>query len=108
MARYSRAREKLMDAVYRLVVGEGDVRQRLRRSYIPLKRLAAEDLPPNLRDEWRDILHCLTYYGPELDPDGEVEKAAVDHTMHRIKNRTGRRIAERVFRLRERLLYEVR
>lgn len=108
MARYSRAREKLMDAEYRLAVSEGDVRERLRRAYTPLRRLSAEDLPADLRDEWREILRELTRHGPERDSDGHVWRSSIDHTMSRIRNRTGRRIAERIYRLRAQLLRHAR
>ncbi|SRR6266446_6377732 len=108
MARYSRAREKLMDAEYKLAVSEGHVRERLRRAYTPLRRLSAEDLPAELRDEWRAILREMTRHGPERDPDGHVWRNAIDHTMSRIRNRTGRKIAERIYRLRAQLLHQLR
>lgn len=93
---YSRAREKLGDAVYKLATGERDVRQRLRRAYTVLRRLSSEDLPPELREEWRAILTAMTHLGPEKDTDGTPWRTAIDHTMSRIRNRTGSKIAQRI------------
>lgn len=101
--RYSRAREKMTDAEFKLATGERDVRQRLRGAFTVLNRLRAEDLPPELRDEWRAVLNEMTRLGPERGPDGMVWKSSIDHTMSRIRNSTGRKIAERIYRLRSKL-----
>lgn len=95
--RFLRAKEKLTDAVYRLAVGEGDVRSRLRRAYLPLRRLSAQDLPEKLQEEWRSILRELTRFGPEMGANSEVWKTAIEHTTSRIRNHTGRKIAERIY-----------
>ena len=95
--KYSRAREKFMQAVHKLAVGEGDVRDRLRKVFRVLNRLNEADLPPELVDDWHWIMKQLTRHGPETGPDGEIWRNAVDNTMSRIRNKTGRAIAERVF-----------
>ena len=41
--------------------------------------------------------YAPTRYGPECDPDGTLYQAAIDHTMSRMKSRTGRAIAERIY-----------
>ena len=96
---YSRAREKLSDAEYKLATGEGDVRQRLRRAFTVLNRLRSEDLPPELRAEWRAVIAEMTRLGPEKDIDGTVWRSAINHTMSRIRNRTGSKIAQRIHRM---------
>jgi len=99
MATNRRCREKFHAALYRLVVGEDDVRDRLRGAYRYLRMLSEDEVPPRLREEWASILQALTRQGPEVGPDGEVYRSAIDHTMSRIKNRAGRAIAERIYAL---------
>lgn len=99
MRRYSRVREKLGTAVYRLAVGEGDVRARLKSAHWVLRQLRAEELPLELREGWESIMNRLVRYGPEVLPDGEVFRDAVTHTMSRIKNSTGRAIATDIYGL---------
>jgi hypothetical protein len=101
--RYSRCREKFIDAERRLAVGEGDVRDRLRSAYKKLRMLSENDVPPAMTPDFVWIMRQLTQYGPEADLDGTVYKSAIDHTMARIRNVTGRRIAERIYNLRWRL-----
>jgi hypothetical protein len=99
MAANRRCKEKFHAAIYSLAAGEGDVRSRLRRAHRHLKMLSEEEVPPNLRGEWLAILRALTRYGPEVGSNGEVYRRAVDHTMSRIKNSTGRAIAEKIWTL---------
>ena len=94
-----RCREKFHAALYRLAVGEGDVRDRLRSAYRYLRMLSEDEVPPELREEWTSILLALTRHGPEIGPDGEIYQSAIDHTMSRVKNSTGRAIAERIYAL---------
>ena len=84
--RHSRAHEKFLDAEYKLAVGEGDVRSRLRSAFIVLNRLHEDDLPPELLEDWKWIMHQLTRFGPEHGKGGEVWQTAIDHTMSRIRN----------------------
>ena len=99
MAQYRRCREKFRAAIHRLSVGEGDVRDRLRGAYRYLRMLSERDVPPHLRKEWVSILAALTRRGPEVDSDGTVYRKSVDHTLSRIRNSTGRKIAERIWAL---------
>lgn len=94
-----RYREKMNDALYCLAVREGDVRQRLRGAYRVLCVLSLTDVPVSHRQEITSILAACTRLGPELGPDSEVWATSLEHTMRRIKNRTGRRLAERIYRL---------
>jgi hypothetical protein len=99
MAQYQRFKEKVRSSVYRLAVGEGDVRDRLRRAYKELRSLRREDVPPELLDEWKSILSALTRLGPERDSDGDIYQTSITHTLSRIRNSTGRKIAERIWAL---------
>jgi hypothetical protein len=96
LPRYRRCREKFRAALYRLAVAEGDVRERLRGAYRYLRMLSEDEVPPALREKWSEILTDLTKLGPEVDRDGAVYQSAVEHTMSRIRNSTGRKIAERI------------
>jgi len=94
-----RCKEKFGSAIYCLAVREGDVRERLLGAYRYLHMLTESEIPPEYRGEWREILDACTRYGPDIDADGTVYFSAVEHTMKRIKNCTGRRISERIYRL---------
>jgi len=94
-----RCKEKFRSAIYCLAVREGDVRERLLPAYRYLNMLTDTEIPEAYRNEWRSILEACTRYESDKDADGTVYLSAVEHTMKRIKNSTGRRIAERIFRL---------
>ena len=98
MRPYSRARKLLLRAERYLAVGEGDARERVKRAYLRLRTLQAEQLPPELRSEWQAIAREVTRYGPQKDRHGLVRNA-VEHTLLRIRNKTARRIAERIYRM---------
>ncbi|WP_176058126.1 hypothetical protein [Paraburkholderia sp. BCC1876] len=99
MRRYSRVREKLTNALHRLATREGDVRERLRAAHWALAQLTAQELPPELREDWQSIIHRLTRKGPEHDAAGDVLNSALEHTMQSIRNSTGRAIANDIYRL---------
>lgn len=99
MRKNRRCREKFHVALHLLAVSEGDVRSRLTEAYRHLRSLRDEDVPEELRAEWTSILRSLTRYGPEVGSDGTLFQSAIKHTMARIRNRTGKRIAERIYTL---------
>ena len=94
-----RYREKYYAALYALAVREGDVRQRLRGAHRQLRMLREEEVPVGHRKEWALILGMLVKRGPIRGPAGEVYKSALDHTLDRMRNSTGRKIAERIYSL---------
>ena len=96
---HRRAREKLLGAVHRLAVGEGDVRSRLISAHWFLSQLSARDFPEELRESWQEVMSDLTKRGPVLSAEGEVLKPACKHTMSRSRNSTGRKIAEKIYSL---------
>lgn len=94
-----RYREKFRRALYYLAVQEGDVRDRLRSAYNQLRLLREDELPEELRDEWKDILHQLTKKGGCIHESGYVIKNSLDQTLDGIGNKNGRKIAERIYRM---------
>ena len=103
MPSYSRCREKFSAAIYRLAVAEGDVRSRLLSAYRILRTLQDEEFPPQLRDEWIQVKAAITRLGPQVDQQGVAGKSDADYTLSKIKNSTGRKIAERIYRLEKHL-----
>ena len=88
-----------MNVERRLAIGEGDVRERLRSAFKPLRMLREEEVPIEMRSDFLWVIRQLTRHGPEVGPDGTMYKTAVNHTMSRIRNITGRKIAERIYKL---------
>jgi uncharacterized protein YjbJ (UPF0337 family) len=97
------ALEKLSTAVHSLAVGKGDVRNRLRGAFMSFHPVQESDFPEHLKAKWRWIKGELTKFGPIVDDDGKVVDGSVDHTLSRIKNSTGRRIAEAIVSLQSEL-----
>ncbi len=103
MPSYSRCREKFSAAIYRLAVAEGDVRSRLLSAYRILRSLQDEEFPPQLRDEWTQLKTSITRLGPQVDQHGVAWKSGDEYTLSKIKNSTGRKIAERIYMLEKHL-----
>ena len=97
--RYKRCRERFTLAIRLLAIGEGDVRSRLRFAYKHLRRLSPHEVPPFAKTEFRNILSSLTQRGTARGTDGTIYKTALDHTLSRMRNSTGRDIAVRIFEL---------
>jgi hypothetical protein len=96
--RYYYLQEKFFNAIQALVVGTGDVRSRLWTAYLHVSTLRPEDFPDELRQDWQYIIKSLKKFEP-IYHKGEVSVGSVQHTLRRIKNRTGSKIAERFFHL---------
>jgi len=93
------ALEKLSSAVHSLAVGRGDVRERLRAAHLTFHPVQERDFPDHLKERWRWIKSELTKFGPVQDEGGKVLEGSVDHTLSRIKNSTGAKIAEAIVSL---------
>lgn len=88
------ALDKLSEAIHRMVVGQGDVRARLLWATDFLCRLAPFHFPEDLRGKWESIEDRMTKLGPRLHPmTGEPTQDAFMHTLSRIRNKTGYKIA---------------
>lgn len=96
---YRYVREKLFDAVYALAVGQKDVRSRLVNAYLACHTLRPKDFPDEFQDDWKWVVRQLTRHGPVLNYKGEVSIGSVENTMSIIKNRTGSKIARKIFDL---------
>lgn len=93
---YSYANGKLLEAIQALALGPGDVRSRLEHAFMSLHILSPGDFPPELQKDWDWVVNQMTRFGPLLRADGRVWMGSVEHTMRRIRNRTGVEIARRI------------
>ena len=100
MIKYHTAKKLLSKAMYSLATGRGDVRSRLKVAYCGFWVLDEEDFPEEFRKDWMWIKKQLTRFEPLYDKRGEIKISdAVENTMSRIKNKTGQKIAEKIFYL---------
>lgn len=88
------ALEKLRVAAYFLAIGEGDVRSRLKEAYRHMTAVFPRDIPASLRPEFEEIVRSLTKH-----PKRHEQDSALDHTLSRMRNRTGSKIAQRILNL---------
>ncbi len=96
------AREKLRNAVYLLATGEGDVRSRLRRVYRHIRGVNPGDVPSDMKRDLQWVKNEMVKFGPLVDRYGVVLDAH-EHTMRRIRNSTGKKIAERIYSMKSKL-----
>jgi hypothetical protein len=96
-ARLSYAKDKFNYAVYLLAVGPGDVRSRLKRAFIDFKPVQDQDIPDDLLEDFRSIVKELKKFEPVVRAGGVIA------APKRIQNRTGVKIAERIYNLAARL-----
>lgn len=80
-----------------LATGQGDVRSRLYFAYLRVGGLTKDDFPKEFQKDWEWIVSELTKYGPTYKPNGDLWQGALEHTLDRIRNSTGRKIAEKIF-----------
>ncbi len=80
-----------------MAIGSGDVRKRLKTACMELIRVSEDDLPEDLRDDWRWIHNQITRFGPVFHSDGTVYAGTLDNALSKIKNTIGAKIAERIF-----------
>jgi len=99
MNNFNYAREKLSSAVQELAIGSGDVRERLYNAFLAMHTLKEDDFPEEYREDWKWIMEQLTRYEPILDHNGKVFIGSVQNTLQRIKNKTGAKIAKKIFDL---------
>lgn len=96
---------KLSEAVYTLAVSEGDVRSRLSEAAVFIFQVAPGMLPvtSGIRADVEWVHREMTRFKPDIDrrtlPPEAQKRADVAYqvTMARIKNKTGSRIAKRLF-----------
>jgi len=92
-------REKLSFIIHNLVIGEGDIKERLLSSkkYFYLLK-STKGLPDHLKDDWQFVIDNLTKYGPIIVED-TVMQDPILNTLQRIRKKTASKIAERIFKV---------
>lgn len=91
------AREKFSSAVCILATGPGDVRSRLRKAFIEFSPVQESDIPDELLEDFRWIIWELTKREPVAN------EGKMNATIDRMKNRTGSKIAEKIYGINSRL-----
>jgi len=92
-------REKLSYIIHNLVIGEGDIKERLlssKRYFYLLK--STKGLPDYLKDDWQFVIDNLTKHGPVMVED-TVMQDPILNTLQRIRKKTASKIAERIFKV---------
>lgn len=92
-------REKLSYIIHNLVIGEGNIKERLlssKRYFYLLK--STKGLPDYLKDDWQFVIDNLTKYGPVMVED-TVMQDPILHTLRRIRKKTASKIAERIYKV---------
>lgn len=102
-ASYNYSRGILRQVVYILATGKGDVRSRLLMTYRHIRMLNTDNMPSELHGDLKWIKRMMVKYGASVDDYGAVE-SALKHTMRRIRNSTGKTIAEEICSIYSRLL----
>ena len=97
--RYSYTRQNLFSAISILSTFPGDVRSRINSAYQAFHPLETHHFPDEFKKDWEWVIKSITKYGPKLNYKNEIELGSVEHTMRRIKNNTGTKIADKIFNL---------
>ena len=97
------AYEKFYLAVRALATGSGDVRSRLRGAYLHFHTVQPEDVPGNVRRDFRWIKRMLTKRQPRYVLKGEIIDGSVEVSLAQMQNRTGSKIARKIVRIEEAL-----
>ena len=92
------ASEKFAMAIYRLAIGPGDVRSRLRDAFYEVHPVQSSLLPDGIRQEYDWILEQLTKCEPRFERDSRL-----DATLSKMRNNTGTKIAKRIVELKRRI-----
>ena len=94
--RYSYAYDNLSAAIQVLASGEGDVRSRLEIAFDSFRVLQIHHFPLGLQKDWEWVMKQMTRYGPLNRANDRELMSPVHHTMIKIKNKTGVKIAKKV------------
>jgi len=98
------AEEKFLQAERALAVGQGDIKGRLNAAYMCFHPVGAEDLPEELRDDYKWIISKLTRK-PALTAKYSENNisGSVEQTLHSMQRKTAVSIAERILYMRRQL-----
>jgi len=95
-------REKLEVAVWKLATGVGGIKERLADAYIELAILQESDFPPELSEEWRQVLFELTKGKMQYETvvkNGRLVEVPTGHlysTLRYMRKSKAQRLAERI------------
>ena len=90
------ANAKLLDAIYCLAIGHGDVRSRLLWAFQQLWPIPRSKLPNDIKTKYDWIIKQLTKY---KNPYENMDMSDAEYTLSRIRNRTGAKIAQKIWEL---------
>ena len=106
MTRISYAQEQLRITIEYLATGQGDVRNRLLGAFSQCHVLREEDFPAEFQQDWKWIMDQVTKCGPlyvEYPPSAKIPNkliyGSIEDTWRQIKNKTGQKIAEKLFKM---------
>lgn len=103
---YQYAKCRVAEGIQELCVSSGDVRSRLLVSNDAMSSLNTSHFPEHLKQKWDSITRMMNKYGPATNFEGVMCQGSVAHTMRRIKNATGVKIATELWELHEALQVE--
>jgi hypothetical protein len=98
----SYAREKLATAIYKLTVGEEDIKGRLEAITSEMAAVSEGDFPEPLRPLWASIIERLTSKTSAVQGT-KYDEGAIAATLHRMQRRTASQIAKDIVELEDRL-----
>lgn len=93
------AHGKFLEAIEHLATGPGDVRSRLRDAYHSLRPVKEDDLPPDVRQDFRWVEAQLTKREPFYNHKGEVISGSVQQSLFHMRRSTGIKIAKRILHI---------
>jgi Ni2+-binding GTPase involved in maturation of urease and hydrogenase len=111
MYKYSYALEKFSRAIYSLATGEADVRKRLLLVFQgDLLMITNKHLPKKVHKEYQWIIEQVTKYDEKSKgyneyfktPEGKYDHllpGRIEATLHRMKNKTGVKISQKIFHI---------
>ena len=88
-------KQRVFLAVQDLCVGEGDVRTRLIVAIDTLMALSPSEFPEDLRKDFEWVMQQSTKY----ESDIPEHRRNLEVTMKKIRNSTGKKIAEKIFKI---------
>lgn len=103
---YQYAKCRVSEGIQKLCVSPGDVRSRLLAANDAMSSLSTSHFPEHLKPKWDSFWSLMTKCGPAKNFEGVMWQGAVEHTMRRIKNATGAKIAAALWELHEALQAE--
>ena len=93
------ANQQLSKTIYTLATSPGDVRLRILQAYKSFHTLTSDHFPEELRKDFEWVMKQLEKQAPVIDYDGRIQKSKAQVSLERMRNSTGVKIAEKLFKL---------